>query len=37
MIGTFNFDEENWSQISEEAKDLIKKMLTYDPRKRISA
>ena len=35
--GEFDFPEEEWSVITEEGKDLIKKMLTYDPKKRLSA
>ena len=35
--GKFVFPEEEWGVISNEAKDLIKKMLTYEPSKRISA
>ena len=35
--GKFVFPEEEWGVISNEAKDLIKKMLAYDPAKRISA
>ena len=35
LEGKFNFPEEDWSGISKQAKDLIKKMLTYDPSKRI--
>ena len=35
--GTFDFPEEEWDVITEEGKDLIKKMLTYDPKKRLSA
>lgn len=34
--GKFSFPEEDWQCISKEAKDLIKKMLTYDPAKRVS-
>jgi len=33
----FRFDEEDWSKISEDAKDLIRKMLVKDPSERISA
>jgi calcium-dependent protein kinase len=36
-IGDFQFDPEDWSKISEEAKNLIRKMLTRDPAKRVSA
>ena len=35
--GDFDFPEEEWSVITDEGKDLIKKMLTYDPKKRLSA
>lgn len=35
--GKFTFEPEDWDKISEDAKGLIKKMLTYDPKKRISA
>ena len=35
--GEFDFPDEEWSVISNEAKDLIKKMLTYEPKKRFSA
>ena len=37
LSGKFQFPEEDWDQVSQEAKDLIKKMLTKDPKKRISA
>ena len=37
LSGKFQFPEEDWGQVSQEAKDLIKKMLTKDPKKRISA
>lgn len=36
-IGKFKFEPEDWDRISEDAKNLIKKMLTLDPKKRISA
>jgi calcium-dependent protein kinase len=36
-IGKFSFDKENWKDISSEAKILLSKMLTLDPKKRISA
>lgn len=36
-LGEFDFPDEEWSVVSQEAKDLIKKMLTYDPKKRPSA
>jgi calcium-dependent protein kinase len=35
--GEFDFPDEEWSVITDEGKDLIKKMLTYDPKKRLSA
>ena len=35
--GVFNFDGEEWLQISQEGKNLIRKMLEYDPNKRLSA
>ena len=35
--GEFDFPEEEWSVITEEGKDLIRKMLQYDPKKRLSA
>jgi len=36
LEGKFAFPEEDWSGISKQAKDMIKKMLSYDPAKRIS-
>lgn len=35
--GVFRFKEQEWSQVSTQAKDLITKMLEKDPKKRISA
>lgn len=35
--GKFTLDEPEWDDVSEEAIDLVKKCLTYDPDKRISA
>ncbi|CAN0189555.1 unnamed protein product [Ascophyllum nodosum] len=35
--GIYTFHDEYWADISPEAKDLIAKMLTVDPRKRITA
>lgn len=29
--------EPEWDEVSDEAKDLVKRLLTYDPSKRISA
>ena len=37
LKGEFEFPEEDWSEVSDEAKNLIKKMLTKDVNKRISA
>lgn len=36
-IGKYKFDPDDWDKVSEEAKTLIKKMLTLDPAKRLSA
>ena len=36
-IGKYSLEGESWELISNEAKDLIKKMLTYSPEKRINA
>ena len=30
-------DTEEWETISDDAKDLVRRLLTYDPRDRISA
>lgn len=35
--GKFTLDEPEWDNVSEEAIDLVKKCLTYDPDKRVSA
>lgn len=35
--GIYSFHDEYWADISAEAKDLISKMLTVDPAKRITA
>jgi len=37
LNGKFTLDEPEWDEISEDAKDLVRKMLEYDPAKRISA
>nr|CAG8614187.1 15859_t:CDS:10 [Entrophospora candida] len=37
MSGEYDFEEEYWSEISDSAMDLIEKMLTHDPSKRITA
>jgi calcium-dependent protein kinase len=36
-LGRYKFDEEDWGKISEEAKTLIKRMLTFNPADRINA
>jgi len=36
-IGEFSFDPRHWKHVSDHAKELVKRLLTYDPRKRISA
>ena len=35
--GEIDFESQPWPSISESAKDLVRKLLTMDPRKRISA
>ncbi|CAM9267552.1 unnamed protein product, partial [Hapterophycus canaliculatus] len=35
--GVYSFHDEYWADISPEAKDLIAKMLTVDPKKRLTA
>ncbi len=35
--GAYDFDGSEWKDISDDAKDLINKLLAYDPMKRISA
>jgi len=35
--GTFEFHDDYWAQISHQGKDLISRMLTVDPGKRITA
>lgn len=37
MKGKYEFDEEYWSDISDEAKNLINRLLTFDPKERITA
>jgi calcium-dependent protein kinase len=37
LRGKYTLDEPEWEDISDEAKDLVRKMLEYDPVKRISA
>lgn len=35
LRGSYNFNQKIWKSISKEAKDLVEKMLTVDPGKRI--
>jgi len=35
--GAYNFDDPIWKTVSSEAKDLINKMLTFDPKHRVTA
>jgi len=35
--GEIDFDSQPWPSISESAKDLVRKLLTKDPKQRISA
>ncbi|KEP65149.1 UNVERIFIED_CONTAM: calcium-dependent protein kinase CDPK2B [Hammondia hammondi] len=35
--GKFSFNEQDWKNVSVEAKDLIRKLLTYDPAQRLTA
>ncbi|KAI8094931.1 kinase-like domain-containing protein [Gilbertella persicaria] len=37
MSGEYEYDEEYWSDISQSAKNLIDRLLTFDPNKRITA
>lgn len=37
LYGKLDFNSDPWPTISDSAKDLIKKMLTRDPKERISA
>lgn len=36
-LGKVKFDPEDWDKMSNESKTLIRKMLTLDPKKRMSA
>ena len=36
-IGKYNFEGEEWHQVSSEAKVMISKMVSKDPKKRYSA
>mmetsp|Transcript_14549 Transcript_14549/g.46250 ORF Transcript_14549/g.46250 Transcript_14549/m.46250 type:complete len:410 (-) Transcript_14549:256-1485(-) len=35
--GQYDFDDEAWEEVSAEAKDIVSKLLTIDPKKRITA
>ncbi|KAI9251995.1 kinase-like domain-containing protein [Helicostylum pulchrum] len=37
MKGKYDFDDEYWGDISPEAKNLINRLLTYDPKERVTA
>jgi len=37
VAGKFDFDDEEWSEVSDQAKDLVRQMLVLDPSKRITA
>jgi calcium-dependent protein kinase len=37
LKGKYTLDEPEWDDISEDAKDLVRRMLEYDPKKRITA
>ncbi|GAA5809353.1 hypothetical protein MFLAVUS_002761 [Mucor flavus] len=37
MKGRYDFDDEYWGDISPEAKNLINRLLTYDPKERVTA
>lgn len=35
--GSYNFDTRSWRKVSEYSKDLVRKLLCYDPRRRLTA
>jgi len=37
LSGKYSITEPEWADVSEEAKDMVKKLLPYDPNKRPSA
>ena len=37
VAGKYDFDDEEWGNVSEQAKDLVSKLLVLDPNKRITA
>jgi len=36
VTATYNFHDENWNGVSEEAKDLVRQLLVIDPAKRLT-
>ena len=37
LKGKYTLDEPEWDDVCEDAKDLVRRLLTYDPEKRITA
>ncbi len=37
VLGDYDFPEESWSHVSDEAKDLVRKLLVTDPAKRLTS
>jgi calcium-dependent protein kinase len=37
LAGKFTVEDQEWADVSPDAKDIVKKLLTYDSDKRISA
>ena len=37
VMGKYEFDEESWAHVSEEAKDLVRKLLVTDPSQRLTS
>lgn len=37
LAGKYSIDEPEWTDVSKEAKDLVKQLLIYDPENRITA
>eukprot|EP01069_Polyplicarium_translucidae_P001351 Polyplicarium_translucidae@DN1633_c0_g1_i1.p1 len=36
-IGDYSFEPQHWKRVSDPGKDLVRRLLTYDPRKRLAA